>query len=219
MTEQEEATFDELLDEAKDIDKDIERLENETPTSELIMDRSGVVSFRAAAPAVHTRIANLPGGQQTWNFGAALALVLEERDPGVDTGFEAECHQEMVNRGAVPKRGGMMMPMNGLLTRAPDIGTTPGSPGAALVGIDYRYDLFGLDVTAMRARLIAARMGAMVLTSQEPTVVIPRQDAPLPDAVWIARDAAVTTQADLNTRAITLTPHTVSSRHMILRSA
>jgi hypothetical protein len=216
MTAMEAGTFDGLLAEAKELD----RLETETETpsrSELTMNRSGLAVVRA--PAVHTRVANLPGGEQRWNFGAALALVLEERDPGVDTGFEVECHQEMVNRGIAPRHGGMMMPMNGLLTRAPDIGTKPGDPAASLVGIDFRFDLFGLDVSAMRARLIAGRVGAMVLTSQEPAVVIPRQDAPLPDAVWLARDAAITTQADLNTRAITLTPHTLAARHLILRSA
>jgi hypothetical protein len=76
-----------------------------------------------------------------------------------------------------------------------------------------------MDVAAMRAALIAGRVGAQVLTSQELMVVIPRQDAPLPDAVWLARDDAITTQTDLNTRSISLTPHTVASRHMLLRSA
>jgi hypothetical protein len=87
-----------------------------------------------------------------------------------------------------------------------------------LVGVEFRYDLFGLDTTAMRASLIAGRAGAKILTSQELQVVIPRKDAPLPDAAWLARDGEIAPQPDLATRSITLTPLTVASRHMILRS-
>jgi hypothetical protein len=181
------------------------------------MDRSGVVSIRS--PSVHTRSPHLPDGSgaEDWSFGAALAAMLGDREPGVDVGFVQEVHAELTNRGFGPRRGGFLMPMNGLLTR--QIGTTPGSPGEALVTVDYRADLFGLDVAAMRNRLIAGRLGALVLNASEPSVILPRQDQPVPDATWLPRDGSITTQGDLHTRAVTLTPHTVASRHMLYRSA
>ena len=86
----------------------------------LIMDKSGVVSLRA--PAVHTRGPRaLPGGERRWSFGAALAAVLEERNPGVDTGYEKEVPDELVHRGFGPKRGGFMVPYNGMMQRDSDL--------------------------------------------------------------------------------------------------
>jgi hypothetical protein len=71
----------------------------------------------------------------------------------------------------------------------------------------------------MRQQLIAGRVGAQIINASEPEVVLPRQDQPLPDAQWLARDGTITTQGDLHTRAITLTPKTVAARHMLFRSA
>jgi HK97 family phage prohead protease len=193
------------------------REDHQQPTrrEDLRMDRSGTVTtLQPTAVTRHSRRPETP----KWNFGRALAFVLDDHsDRTIDVGLEREIHEELVRRGAQPKHGGVMMPMNGLLQR--DIGTLPGDRGASLVGIDYRFDLFGLDTTAMRGQLIASRVGAQVMTSMEPQVVIPRQDAPLPDAQWLPRDGAMTTQGDLNTRSITLTPKTVASRHLLLRSA
>jgi HK97 family phage prohead protease/HK97 family phage major capsid protein len=185
------------------------------PQEDLRMDRSGAVTtLRPTA----LRSSSARPQEPQWNFGKALAFVLEDRsDPSIDWGFERETHEELIHRGVQPRHGGALLPYNGLLQR--DIATTPGGAGASLVGIDYRFDLFGLDTTAMRGQLIAGRAGAQVLTSTEPQVVLPRQDRPLPDAQWLARDGAINTQADLNTRSITLTPHTVASRHLLLRSA
>jgi hypothetical protein len=78
--------------------------------------------------------------------------------------------------------------------------------------------LFGLDVEAIRPATIMGRAGAKMLVTSEPLVTIPRQDAPLPDAQWIARDADLTLQGDLGTRSQDLTPHEVGSYHKILRS-
>jgi HK97 family phage prohead protease len=192
-----------------------EALRGNQSQESLRMDRTGAVT--ALRPTAISSRGRNPETPQ-WNFGRALAFVLEDKsDPSIDWGYEREIHDELIHRGVQPRHGGALMPFNGMLQR--DIATTPGGAGASLVGIDYRFDLFGLDTTAMRAALIAGRAGAQVLTSTEPQVVLPRQDRPLPAAQWLARDGAIATQADLNTRSITLTPHTVASRHLLLRSA
>ena len=90
-----------------------------------------------------------------WSFGRALALLLEGRNAGIDTGFETEIEQELKNQGAASRHGGVLIPWNGMLKR--DIGTLPGDPGFSLTAVDNRRDLFQLDVAAMRAALIAGR--------------------------------------------------------------
>jgi hypothetical protein len=216
LTPAEAATFDQLADEMRGLDA-------ETPTQEKPMDRAGLAVLRA--PAVHTRPVHTPEGDGTsdWQFGRMLALVsasygLDPEAKAVDFGFEAECHQELVQRGAAPSRGGVMVPFSALL-KTRDIGTLPGDPGAALTGQQWRYDLFQLDAAAVRAKLLAGRLGCAVLTAQEPVVNIPSQSGPLPTAVWIPRDSDATVDADITTRSIQLQPHTLKSVHIIKRSA
>ncbi len=77
-------------------------------------------------------------------------------------------------------RGGFKIPLGHLMTRAG--GTKPGDNGDSLTSVDFRPDLFGLDVEAIRPATIMGRAGARMLVTTEPLVTIPRQDAPLPDA-------------------------------------
>jgi hypothetical protein len=219
----EAATFDALKAEVEQIDRALETTQQRSP---IMTDRSGVVSIRApiSAPAVHVRSAHLADGSgaEDYHFGAALAVLLEERNPGVDVGFAKEVSQELERRTpGGPKRNGLLVPANamlgGLLGR--QIGTKPGDAGAALTTVDYRADLFELDVAALRAALIAGRVGARILTSSDPEMIVPRQDQPLPLPVTIARDGTATVQTSLHTRALHMVPHTMAAYQQLYRSA
>jgi HK97 family phage major capsid protein len=229
LTDQEAETFDGFAREIDEIDAAPEEAlarasSTDTPTPRrLTMTRSGL-AIRTSAPVTSiTAPAIIGEADQTWSYGAALSLMLGERDPEVDTGFVREIDAELRTRGAQARHGGFLVPLGAMMSggdlRQKQIGTTPGGAGEALVTVDYRADLFGLDVAAMRARLIAGKMGAMVISSNEPEVVLPRQDQPLPAAQWLARDGSINLQTDLHTRAITLRPHTVAARHQLFRSA
>ncbi len=67
--------------------------------------------------------------------------------------------------------------------------------------MDVRADLWGPDVEAIRPATIMGRAGACMIVTNEPLVTIPRQDSPLPDAQWVARDADLVLQGDLGTRS------------------
>jgi HK97 family phage prohead protease len=177
-------------------------------------DRSGVVRIagntRPGAPAIRRS----DPAVQRWDFGRFLAMVAPQLAPSdVDFGLEREVSDEL-NRYST--RSGFKIPLGLLMQRA--AGTKPGDIGESLTSVDFRPDMFGLDVEAIRPASIMGRAGARLLTTTEPLVTIPRQTAPLPDAVWIARDADMTLQADLGTRSMDLTPHCVGSYHKILRS-
>jgi HK97 family phage prohead protease len=167
----------------------------------------GVPVFRA--PAIR-------GEPRQWSFGRCLALMDGVPVAQVDWGLEKEISDELSKAVPTDRPGGIRIPF-AMMLRA--IGNLPGDAGASLAGVDWRPELFGLDVEAIRPALIMGRAGARVITSDLPLVTVPRQDAPLPNAQWIARDASITAQGDIGTRSVDLTPHTVASNHQIKRSA
>lgn len=183
-------------------------------TAPVTVDETGtprvVTRERITAPAVHR---HNPDAQR-WDFARFLAMIAPNQAPaGIDTGYEREVSDEL-NRYS--SRAGFKMPLLHLVQRA--IGTKPADAGAALTGVDFRSDLFGLDVEAIRPATIMGRAGARMITTTEPLVTVPRQVSPLPDAEWIPRDGDLTLQGDLGTKSLDLTPHEVGSYHKILRS-
>jgi HK97 family phage major capsid protein/HK97 family phage prohead protease len=156
------------------------------------------------------------GEPRAWSFGKCLALLDGVPTSQVDWTFEREISDQLSKAVPTDRSGGLRVPLSVML-RA--IGTVSGDAGASLAGTDWRPELFGLDVEAVKPALIMGRAGAKIISSDLPLVVVPRQSAPLPDAVWLARDAAMTAQADIGTRSIDLVPHTVASYHQIKRSA
>lgn len=170
-----------------------------------------VASPRVAAPSIVNR------NVERWSFARAIAMITEDPD-GPDVGFERECHAEMIKRGAVPKHGGFMIPMRGLLERA--IGAVPPSdPAVPLTQTEYMSQLFGLDSDAITPVTVMGRLGAQVVVASQGTVHIPRQSVGLGAMQWIARDGTATEGTDATFRGIDLTPCTGVALHMVKRSA
>jgi HK97 family phage major capsid protein len=136
-------------------------------------------------------------------------------DHNADVGYEREVHQEL-SRSREKTPEGFLIPYS-VFTKSQDTVTVSPDTGHSLVGTDYRGDLLQRINSAIFRPPVATALGVTQISSDESTVIIPRQTAKLA-ASWIARDGSASASSDATFDAITMTPTTLALLFTLKRS-
>ncbi len=167
----------------------------------------GKLTSIGRAHAVHT------SGERKYSLRGVLRAL--SGDQHADIGYEREVHQEMA-RGRANAPEGFLIPYS-VFTKSQDTTTVSPDTGHSLVGTDYRGDLIERINSAIFRPPVASALGVTQISTDESTVIIPRQTAKLA-ASWIARDGNASASSDAVFDAITMTPTTLALLFTMKRS-
>jgi HK97 family phage major capsid protein len=147
---------------------------------------------------------------------AIVATLPADLGGGIDAGFEREISQEVVRRSGRPFQG-LAVPDEVFMERRTLLA------GSTAIELIPPVHLAGQFIDRLRARIVAARLGATYLDGLVGTPIdIPRQTGSS-TAQWLAEDGSLT-EDDASFDDVTLTPKTVGamtsySRRTLLNSS
>lgn len=140
-------------------------------------------------------------------------------------GFERACHEAAVQKGVVPKEGGIMVPWDvqmrsrlpvsretrGIMER--QMSVSPATAGGHLIQTDV---LAASYIEILRARARVLQLGARLLPGLQGNVSIPRQTGATA-AFWLASDTTAITAGAMTLGLLSLTPRNVGAMVPITR--
>lgn len=177
--------------------------------------------MNAIAGSQTTQVTNLGMSEREAKRFSMLRGVLAMVDKDwAGAGFERECHQAIMKRMGLEKtpHGGFLMPMDVMVAER-DLTVGSATAGGNLVGTELRPANF---IDLLRARTVAARLGATMLPGLVGNVSVPKQSGAA-TAYWLANEASAITESQQTFGQLPLAPKTLGaytelSRQLMMQS-